>query len=89
MSIQWVVTVMALGVAVVAFVTARRAARRVTQVTEMYWQLKYDHGELKARVSGPPTATAPPAPALRTRADPQQTFVPLSQVRGSAGPPKP
>jgi hypothetical protein len=37
----------------------------------MYWQLKFDHGELKAKV-------APPEPAA---ASPRQTFVPLSSMK--------
>ena len=40
----------------------------------MYWQLKFDHGELKAKVD-PPT---PPAP------EPKQTFVPLTRLRPEA-----
>lgn len=64
--------------AVAAWVTARRAARRSAQLHDMYWQLKYAHGELKARVDAlapdPAVAAAPP-PAPRTQ------FVPLSQVK--------
>jgi hypothetical protein len=43
----------------------------VAQLTEMYWQLKFDHGELKAKVD--PAVPAQPAP--------KQTFVPLSSVK--------
>ena len=67
----WIVAVSALGVALVALVTARRAARQLATVTEMYWQLKYDHGELKAKV-----APAPVEPAA-----PKQTFVPLTDLK--------
>ena len=67
----WIVAVSALLVAVVAFAQARRTARQLAQITEMYWQLKYDHGELKGKVD-------PQAPA---RPDPQQTFVPLSSIK--------
>ena len=66
-----VLAVIAGLVALAAFVQARRAARRVTQLTEMYWQLKYDHGELKATVAPP----EPPAPA------PTSAFVPLQAVK--------
>ena len=69
----WIVAVSALVVAVAAWVQARRTARRLAQVTEMYWQLKYDHGELKAKVD----PGAPPA------AQPKQTFVPLSSIKKS------
>jgi hypothetical protein len=59
-------------IAVAAFVHARRTARQLAQMTEMYWQLKFDHGELKAKVSG----GDPPS-----RADPKATFVPLTQLK--------
>ena len=69
----WVVAVSALVVALAALVHARRTARQLAQVTEMYWQLKFDHGELKAKVDPPG-----PRPAA-----PQQTFVPLSSIKKS------
>ena len=67
----WVVAVSAVLVAVAALMQARRTARQLAQVTEMYWQLKFDHGELKAKVD-------PPAPAAP---EPKATFVPLTQLK--------
>jgi len=67
----WIVAVSALIVAFVALVHARRTARQLAQVTEMYWQLKFDHGELKAKVD-PPSPAAP---------EPKATFVPLTQLK--------
>jgi hypothetical protein len=67
----WIVAVLALVVAVAALMHARRTARQLAQVTEMYWQLKFDHGELKAKLD-------PPAPASP---GPQQAFVPLSSIK--------
>jgi hypothetical protein len=67
----WIVALSALVIAVAAFAHARRTARQLAQVTEMYWQLKFDHGELKARVD--PSAPAAPVP--------KQTFVPLTQLK--------
>jgi hypothetical protein len=66
-----IVALSALAVAVVAYAQARRTARQLAQITEMYWQLKFDHGELKAKVD-----PAPPAAAA-----PQQTFIPLTQLK--------
>ena len=54
---------------------ARRTARQLAQITEMYWQLKFDHGELKAKVD--PSSPAPP--------EPKQTFVPLIRLRQGFG----
>jgi hypothetical protein len=67
----WMVAILALVVAVVALAYARRIGRQLTQMTEMYWQLKFDHGELKAKV-------APPEPSMP---QPRQTFVPLASMK--------
>jgi methionine salvage enolase-phosphatase E1 len=72
-SLTLVVSLAALVLAAVAYVVARRNRRQLKQLSEMYWQLKYEHGELKAQVS-PPPANAPA---------PQQTFVPLSDLKRS------
>jgi hypothetical protein len=67
----WIVAVSALAVALAALMHARRTARQLAQVTEMCWQLKFDHGELKAKLD-PAAPVSPP---------PQQTFVPLSSIK--------
>jgi hypothetical protein len=69
----WIVTVLALVVAVAALLQSRRVARQLAEVTQMYWQLKFDHGELKAKVNPAPTAVP----------QPQQTFVPISSIKKS------
>jgi hypothetical protein len=73
MTALWLVAVSSLVVALAALSYARRTARQLAHVTEMYWQLKFDHGELKASVDPAP----PPAAA------PKQTFVPLSSIKKS------
>lgn len=71
MTALWIVASSALLVALAAWVHARRTARHLAQVTEMYWQLKFDYGELKAKVD-PGSAPAP---------EPKSTFVPLTQLK--------
>ena len=71
MTAVWIVAMAALLIAVLAFAHARRTARKLAILEEQYWQLKFDHGELKARVD--PSAP-PPQP-------PKQTFVPLTQLK--------
>jgi hypothetical protein len=71
MSATDAIAIAALVVAVIAYVQARRTARQLAQMTELYWQLKFDHGELKAKVDPP----APSAP------QPKETFVPLTRLR--------
>jgi hypothetical protein len=62
-----------LVVALVALALVRRQSRKLEQLTEMYWQLRYDHGELKSAV----TPEAPAAPP------PISGFVPLGSLKRS------
>ena len=71
MAVLWIVAVSALLLALFALAYARHQAQKLAHITELYWQLKFDHGELKATVD-PPT---PAAPA------PTTTFVPLTQLK--------
>jgi len=71
----WIVSLLALLVALAALAQARRTARQLAQITEMYWQLKFDHGELKAKVDPP----VPVAPTVK------ETFVPLTRLRQGSG----
>jgi hypothetical protein len=74
----WIVAATSIVLALAALATARRLSRRVAQLHELYWQLKYDHGELKARVK----AMAPTAEEEAASAPPvQQSFVPLSSLK--------
>jgi hypothetical protein len=67
-------------VAVVAFIRARRAAKRLERLTESYWQVRYEVGQLRSRLAklepgdaSDPAADTPPAST--------GTFVPLSSLR--------
>ena len=77
----WIVSASGWLLALTALAAARRVSRRLEQLTEQYWQLKYEHGELKARVKAiaptPEEIAAAAAPAV------QQTFVPLSSMKRS------
>ena len=73
MGFLWMVSLAALLVAVAAWAHSRRTARQLAEVTQMYWALKFEHGELKARVD-PAEPPAPPAKA---------SFVPLSSLKKS------
>ncbi len=82
MPLLWLVTVAALLTAAWALVRARRVTKRLERLTESYWELKYDHGQLRARVErldpGAPAAAAEPAPRAGGTA-----FVPLSSLKAS------
>ena len=74
----WVVTGAALAVALVAWLTARRTAKRLSELSEMYWELKYQQGELKNAVLKGGTHADPAAqPSVR----PPDGFVPLKSLR--------
>jgi len=76
----WLVAGTGWVLALAALATARRLSRRLAQLSEQYWELKYDHGELKARVR----ALAPtPDEVAADRSPVQQTFVPLTSLKRS------
>jgi hypothetical protein len=80
MTFLWVLTGAALVVAVVALIAARRAAARLTQLSEMYWELKYQHLELRKQIERIPGAEAPKAPTPAPP-PPKESFVPLTSLR--------
>ena len=76
----WLVAGTGWVLALAALATARRVSRRLAQLSEQYWELKYEHGELKTRVR----ALAPTPEELAASAPPvQQTFVPLTSLKRS------
>jgi hypothetical protein len=72
----WLTAGLAALIAAASWMVARRAARQARDVTAMYWQLRYDHGELKARVD-----RALPDPAAPPRLPADTQFVPLTSVK--------
>jgi hypothetical protein len=76
MSLLWLLVATGWLLALVAYLSARRTARRLAQLTEMYWELKYDHGELKARVRALAGDESPAPPQA-----PMQGFVPIGEVK--------
>ena len=73
MTVQWFVTGASLLAALVAWAQARRMARRLDQLSKMYWELKYQYGELRVRMD----RLAPPA-------DPRTHEVPAGDRPGAA-----
>jgi hypothetical protein len=84
LTLLWLLTGVAVLVAVAALIKARRLARRLERLTESYWELRYEHGQLRAHVNRlDPAAIAPgpAAPATGPEATPLQNFVPLSSLK--------
>jgi hypothetical protein len=80
LTLQWLSTAAAVIVALAAFARARQVSRRLDRLTESYWELRYEYGQLRARVvrlEGQPEADAGGHPA-----EPASTaFVPLSSLK--------
>jgi hypothetical protein len=69
-------------VGIAAFMKWRQAARRLERLAESYWELRYEYGQLRARIdriesaANPDAADAePPADAVRA------SFIPLSSLK--------
>jgi len=75
----WLLTVAAVFAAIAALVKARRLARRLERLTESYWELRYDHSQLRAQVArlDPEHADA----ADSTQPAGVTAFVPLSSLK--------
>jgi hypothetical protein len=86
LAFTWFLSGAALLTALVALVKARRAAKRLERLTESYWELRYEHGQLRARfnqLSPEPTAlSSPPAssPAASPASGPN-VFIPMSSLK--------
>jgi hypothetical protein len=78
--LHWLLTGAAVVVALVALAKARRATKRLERLTETYWELRYDHGQLRARVA----KLDPEAPSAQSEPGPKPggtNFVPLSSLK--------
>jgi hypothetical protein len=83
--VLWGIAGLALLIAVVALMSARRAGRKLDALTQSYWELRYDFTRLRSVVSrldeGEPEEQQPAAPAPSS----QVTFVPLSSMKKKNG----
>ncbi len=74
----WLVAGAALVAALVGWRQARATAQRLQQLTQMYWELKYQHGELRQELERLATGGAPPAPPVSR---PTEQVIPLSSLK--------
>jgi len=79
MILLWVIVSVSMVVALLAWAQARRTARRLAQLSEMYWELTYQQGELRVRVQRLTGETPPPQPS--TPEEQTGGFVPLSSLK--------
>ena len=74
----WLLTGAALVLAGAALFVARRQSKRLERLTESYWELRYEHGQLRARVN----RIDPEQQAAGTAAEPPASnFIPLSSLK--------
>ena len=81
-----VAAVVAVLVAAFALGRARRAGARAEQLSESYWELRYEIGQLKTRVNRLETAAGFREPEPDPEVDGSQTpsitsFIPLSSLK--------
>jgi len=79
--LQWFTTGAAVLVAVAALVRARSLARRLDRLTESYWELRYDYGQLRSRIAQLEPSAPGEAPVQERAAASQTAFVPLSSLK--------
>ncbi|MDR1989229.1 MAG: hypothetical protein LBQ09_03250 [Acidobacteriaceae bacterium] len=86
MTFPFIIAGAALLVAITVWMRLRVVARRLDRLTESYWQLRYDIGQMKTHVPRLDAAAsrADAASALHPRAAaaaPPATIVPLASLR--------
>ena len=80
MTLPWFIAGAALAVALVAWRQARQTAKRLAQLSEVYWELKYQQGELRVRLQR--MEGGQPAETSETPAgQPGESFVPLNSLK--------
>jgi hypothetical protein len=78
LTFHWLLTGAALVLAGAALLVARRQSRRLERLTESYWELRYEHGQLRARVGR--IDPEPQSGALQAE-PPPSNFIPLSSLK--------
>jgi len=81
MTLLWFIAGASLAVALVAWGQARRTAKRLAQLSESYWELKYRQGELRLQVQRMAGETSPQSIQAPAAEPPADNFVPLSSLR--------
>jgi hypothetical protein len=67
-------------VAAWALLRARRVARRLDRLTDSYWELRYEYGQLRARVSRLEGGSESEQPAAGSEPA-AGSFIPLSSLK--------
>ena len=84
MTLPTILAGFAVLVSLAALWRARAAMRRIERLSESYWELRYESGQLKSRVTRLEVETGlrAPAPDAQVQKSPvAATFVPLSSLK--------
>ena len=81
MTLLWFVTSASLVAALLAWWQARRAVRKLEQLSQLYWELKYQYGEQRVQLQRLTGDAPPPAAAPTPARTPTEAFVPLSNLK--------
>ena len=79
--LHWTVTGVVLVIAAVALARARSLGRQLQRLTQNYWELRYQHGELRAEVRRLDPDAPAEQPVDPPAAPPGQTFIPISALK--------
>ena len=78
-TLYWISLGVAFLVALAAFERGRRLSKRLKRLTESYWDLRYELGQLQARVGRLEPAPSEQAPEPQPANKP--AFIPLSSLK--------
>ena len=81
LTLHWLLAGVAVIVALAAWARARRLAKRLDRLTESYWELRYEHGQLRARVNRLDPEMLPAGGDSAPAGAPGTAFVPLSSLK--------
>lgn len=81
MTLHWILTGASLLAAALTWMRARTLGRRLERLTESYWDLRYEVGQLSARVGRIDAVNQPVAEPTSQPAGPKTAFVPLSSLK--------
>ena len=88
LTLHWLLTGAAVIVALAAWAKARRLAKRLERLTESYWELRYEHGQLRARVNRLDPDSLSAGGDAAPGGAPATAFVPLSSLKSREPVPK-
>jgi hypothetical protein len=81
LTFHWLLTGAAVLLAGVALLVARRQSKRLERLTESYWELRYEHGQLRARVNRLDPEQQTGTAAAAAAEPPATNFIPLSSLK--------